>query len=190
MRCTSKLFGFLLVVLPLSTTPQMAAAAETAQAPAALATSAAANDVASEPTREELAAELERQRRIAENARYQVERLRAEIALKDELLELGRQRNRELYDTGSEILNRYAELDFGDVISAREPFIQKGRVELENLVQSYEDALRAARFTEDTLPPSVEKRMREELARMRESSVSQASQDHQAEAGDGHAQAE
>lgn len=166
----SSLIGILLAFGP--SAMQTAAAAQVPQAPAAVADPSAAQDFAAgkeagDPALERLEAELERQRRIAENARYQVERLRAEIALKDELLELGRQRNRELYETGSEILQRYAEMDFGDVVSAREPFVQKGRVELENSVQDYEDALRAARFTGDTLPPSVEARMREELARAR-----------------------
>lgn len=160
---------------------QTAAATQAPQAQVAAANPAIGPSSASDPAREQLEAELERQRQIAKNARYQVERLRAEIALKDELLELGRQRNRELYDTGNEILDRYAGMDFGDVLSAREPFVQKGRVELENLVQDYEDALRAARFTEDTLPPSVEERMHEELAEAQASGAGETPQDTQSE---------
>ncbi|AKM06374.1 hypothetical protein AM2010_285 [Pelagerythrobacter marensis] len=166
-------FSFIGILLAFGTSAmQTAAVAQAPQTQAAVADPSLAQDFATgeeaaEPAIERLRAELERQRRIAENARYQVERLRTEIALKDELLELGRERNRALYSTGSEILQRYADMGLGDVVSAREPFVQKGRVELENLVQDYEDALRAARFTGDTLPPSVEQRMREELTEAR-----------------------
>lgn len=182
------LYRFSLIGLLLALGPSAMQTAATAQTPQAQ-TAAADTSGGAETGRAEtgdaageaLAAELERQRRIADNARYQVERLRAEIALKDELLEFGRQRNRELYDTASEILERYAQMDLGDALSAREPFVQKGRVELENLVQSYEDALRSARFTEDTLPPSVEQRMREELGQARESSAAASPQANQSE---------
>ena len=99
-----------------------------------------------------------RQQVAVDNARQQVEALRAEMALKDELLLLARDRNAELYTVASEILARHAKQ------RSWEPFIQSSRVRLENLVQSYEDRLRAARVTAATLPPSVEARMQQELA--------------------------
>lgn len=164
------------------TTQAVAAAEKPSKTSAAAAAQTGSTSPDRSPARlsgDALHRELERQRQIAENARYQVERLRAEMALKDELLELARKRNGELYATGVEILNRYADVDIGDVFSAREPFVQKGRVKLENLVQDYEDALRAARFTEQTLPPSVERRMREELG-----AAPGAAQDSDASAAD------
>ncbi len=99
-----------------------------------------------------------RQQVAVDNARLQVEALRAEIKLKDELLVLARDRNAELYKIASEILARHARK------RSWEPFIQSSRVRLENLVQSYEDRLRAARVTEATLPPSIAERMERELA--------------------------
>jgi len=113
--------------------------------------------------KETLETELRRQSLIADNARQQVEQVRRELAAKNELLELARTRNAALYETALEILERYRRKDFGAVLAGAEPFVQKSRVRLENLVQDYEDRLRAARVTETTLPPSVEARMREEL---------------------------
>ena len=99
-----------------------------------------------------------RQQVAVDNARQQVEALRAEIALKDELLVLARERNAELYAVASEILARHAKQRSWEI------FVQSSRVRMENLVQSYEDRLRAARVTEATLPPSVSERMQRELA--------------------------
>jgi len=112
---------------------------------------------------EALQAELRRQSMIVDNARQQVAQIRQEMATKDELLELGRTRNAELYKAALEILDRYRRKDFGAVLAGGEPFVQKSRIRLENLVQDYEDRLRAARVTETTLPPSVEARMQQEL---------------------------
>lgn len=112
----------------------------------------------------DLRRQLDRQTLIADNARGQLDRARGEAKLKDELIELGRTRNTELLKLGREILDRYGRKDFFDLVGGSEPFVQSSRVRLENLVQDYEDKLRAARFTKDTLPPSVEARMRAELA--------------------------
>lgn len=54
-------------------------------------------------------------------------------------------RNVELYKVGNEILNRYAKFTLGDALGAREPFIGTSRVKLENLIQDYDDRLRAQR---------------------------------------------
>lgn len=50
-------------------------------------------------------------------------------------------KNVALYKVGSEILDRYAHVGFGDVIGGHEPFLGLKRVELENLVQDYQDKL-------------------------------------------------
>lgn len=52
-----------------------------------------------------------------------------------------RARNMALFEVGSEILDRYADMDLGDALAAREPFIGFKRVELQNLVQEYLDKL-------------------------------------------------
>lgn len=113
---------------------------------------------------ETLRRQLDRQTLIADNARGQLNQGREEAKLKDELIELGRARNAELLKIGREILDRYARKDFFALFGDGEPFVQASRVRMENLVQDYEDKLRAQRFTKDTLPPSVEARMRADLA--------------------------
>jgi chromosome segregation ATPase len=50
-------------------------------------------------------------------------------------------KNTELFKIGNDILERYAAMDLGDVLHAREPFIGIKRVELENLMQDYQDKL-------------------------------------------------
>ncbi|WP_197054320.1 hypothetical protein [Sphingomonas sp. 37zxx] len=104
-----------------------------------------------------LEAELARQTLIASNARQSLDALRAEVKLKDELLVLGRERNAELYAIAMEIAKKHVRSDDW------EPFFQGERVKMENLRQSYEDRLRAARVYESTLPPSVQKQMDAEL---------------------------
>lgn len=128
-----------------------------AAAPAQAQTPTPAAPVAAETDAQREARYL-RQQVAADNARQQVEALRAEMKLKDELLLLARERNAELYSIASEILARHAKR------RSWEPFIQASKVRLQNAVQAYEDRLRAARFTDATLPPSVEARMKSELA--------------------------
>lgn len=106
----------------------------------------------------ELRDRYQRQQIVADNARQETDALRAELKLKDELLVLGRQRNAELYATASEVLERLAGR------KSLEPFVQARRVSMENLVQDYEDRLRAARVYDTTLPPSVELRMQQALS--------------------------
>jgi len=52
-----------------------------------------------------------------------------------------RAKNAALYRLGKEILNRYEKLGLGEQFLAREPFIGRTRVALENLVQDYDDKL-------------------------------------------------
>lgn len=125
--------------------------------------------VASEPTPEMiiqgLSARLAQTEQALANHRVQLAQVRSEIALKDELIVLGRERNAELYGIAQEILERYGDIGWSEMVTRREPFIQTTRVRLENSIQDYEDRLRAARIYESTLPPSVERRMTEELER-------------------------
>ncbi len=50
-------------------------------------------------------------------------------------------KNVALFKVGNEILARYAGIGLGDALGAREPFIGFKRVELQNLVQDYQDKL-------------------------------------------------
>jgi chromosome segregation ATPase len=52
-------------------------------------------------------------------------------------------RNAELFRLGSEILDRYEKFGLGEQFLAREPFVGRARVELENQVDTYEDQLLA-----------------------------------------------
>lgn len=56
--------------------------------------------------------------------------------------------NAELYKVGTEILDRYAGVGIGDALASREPFIGFKRVELQNLVQDYQDKLLDQKVTQ------------------------------------------
>ncbi len=56
-------------------------------------------------------------------------------------------RNAALERLGNEILDRYAKFSLGEQFLAREPFIGRTRVELENLIQGYQDKLLSQRAT-------------------------------------------
>lgn len=148
------------------------------QASAQQAAPAVAITPAPAPTPEEqiatLQARLAQSEQALANHRALLAQARAAGALKDELLILGRTRNAELYQIASDILDRYAGVGIGEALVRREPFVQAARVDLQNRVQDYEDRLRAARIDETTLPPSVEQRMDEDLARRRAESAAAA----------------
>lgn len=123
-----------------------------------------------------LQARLAQREQALQNHRTLLAQARAEGALKDELLILGRARNAELYAIASEILDRYAGVGIGESLARREPFVQAARVDLQNRVQDYEDRLRAARIDETTLPPSVERRMDEDLQRRRAAAAAETAE--------------
>jgi len=50
-------------------------------------------------------------------------------------------KNAELFRIGSEILERYEKFSLGAQFLAREPFVGRARVELENQIQDYDDKL-------------------------------------------------
>jgi chromosome segregation ATPase len=55
-------------------------------------------------------------------------------------------RNQQLYKVGQEILDAYAHMDMGTVLSARQPFAAAARVKLENAAQGYGDRLYEQRY--------------------------------------------
>jgi chromosome segregation ATPase len=56
-------------------------------------------------------------------------------------------KNEELFRLGNEILTRYEKFSLGEQFLAREPFIGRARVELENQIQDYGDQLQAQKAT-------------------------------------------
>ena len=62
------------------------------------------------------------------------------ITLERQVADL-RARNTALFRLGKEILTRYEKLGLGEQFLAREPFVGRTRVALENLVQDYDDKL-------------------------------------------------
>jgi hypothetical protein len=63
-----------------------------------------------------------------------------EVALERKVEDLSA-RNAELFRLGSEILDRYEKFGLGAQFLAREPFVGRARVELENQIQDYDDKL-------------------------------------------------
>lgn len=60
-------------------------------------------------------------------------------------------KNLALFTVGNEILDRYAGRDFSEALAAKEPFLGFKRVELQNLVQDYQDKL----LDQKALPQAV-----------------------------------
>lgn len=125
-------------------------------------------DLAAQKTGQaETDAKLRQQATAAANMAAVADNARQTLALRDELLELCRARNAELYTLGKEALDRYVSMDSAEFFARREPFAQLKRVQMENAAQDFEDRLRAARVHKETLPPSLEKKMQSDLAKPR-----------------------
>ena len=58
-----------------------------------------------------------------------------------------KEKNAALYKVGLEILDRYAGIGIGDAMASREPFVGFKRVELQNIVQDYQDQLLDGKVT-------------------------------------------
>ena len=56
-------------------------------------------------------------------------------------------KNLTLYQTASEILNRYEKFSLGEALSAKEPFIGLSRVKLQEQVQDYQDKLQSQKLS-------------------------------------------
>jgi chromosome segregation ATPase len=84
----------------------------------------------------------QRARALAERERLFTE-LQSRHSTQAEGLNACMANNQSLHALGNELLARYAGKGFGDVLAVNEPFLQFKRVELENLVQGYQDKLDA-----------------------------------------------
>lgn len=100
------------------------------------------------------------------------EALRAKAASKAviaerKLAERERQ-NLELYETGSEVLERLQNFGLGTALTAREPFVGVTRVKLQNLVQDYGDRLEDSKYnpfqkqSAESAAPTAEKTVENE----------------------------
>lgn len=122
--------------------------AETDKAIAALKAAAAEQAAELAATRAELAKTRESLAKVVDYAKKtETERndLSSRLAQTETRADDYRSRNVALYKLGNEILDRYAKFSLGDALGAREPFIGTSRVKLENLIQEYDDRLRAQR---------------------------------------------
>lgn len=67
--------------------------------------------------------------------------LTEQLATAEQQNEICIAKNQELFTVGNEILDRLANIRVGEAIALREPFIGLRRVQLQNIVQDYEDEL-------------------------------------------------
>jgi chromosome segregation ATPase len=68
-------------------------------------------------------------------------KLAADLVALQHKIEDWETKNLALFKLGSEILTRYEKFGLGEALAAREPFVGRTRVRLENLVQDYQDKL-------------------------------------------------
>lgn len=99
----------------------------------------------------ELVALTEKQQALLASSKVAQEKAAAtEARLKQEQEGLGQRLfvcvsdNKTLVNLGRELLTRYEEKGIGEVLSANEPFVQTGRVKLENFKAAYSQRLEAA----------------------------------------------
>lgn len=111
---------------------------------------------------EQLRATTTRQAQAVQNVQSMLQNAQSSLALRDELVGLCRSRNEEMYKVGQELIGMYRDKDFNS-FTKREPVLQIQQVKLQNLMQDFADRLRDQRVYEDTLPPSLEKKMQESL---------------------------
>lgn len=84
-----------------------------------------------------------RAQRMSEGERSAADLL-ARYRSQNAALDLCARHNRSLQAVSMELLDRWQRHDWRDVLVAREPLVQSRRVEIENLVQGYEDRIDAA----------------------------------------------
>jgi chromosome segregation ATPase len=85
--------------------------------------------------------DLETQAVATKDAEASGEQLKEKNAILARRVADREQKNLALFLLGNEILARYEDFGLGKAIQAKEPFVGRARVRLENLVQDYEDQL-------------------------------------------------
>jgi hypothetical protein len=81
---------------------------------------------------------------IARTRDGDAKRLEAEAVRLREQVRLAEQKNAELYKLGHDLLDLYDKKDLGDLLAGSEPVTKLKRVEYENIMQDYQDKLRAS----------------------------------------------
>jgi chromosome segregation ATPase len=111
-------------------------------------TQALANEVAQYKTAAEQASGTAQQ--------AQADRDKLQTALADAQKQVGIcvEKNTRLLKLGNEILDAYQQFDVGEAIAANEPFVSIHRVELENMVQDFDDRLHEGKFDPHAKQPS------------------------------------
>jgi len=89
----------------------------------------------------------------AQQAQAGHDKMQADLAASQNLLNVCETKNTALVKVGDEILDAYQNFDFGDALGANEPFIGLKRVELENLAQDYGDRLYDGKFDPHAVHP-------------------------------------
>lgn len=79
--------------------------------------------------------------------------LRAQVTQLGTQLQRTRADNASLVELGRELLKRYEEKGLGEVFSAKEPFVQVGRVKLENFLTEYGRRIDGLQARSDGTPP-------------------------------------
>lgn len=112
----------------------------------------------------ELAAlKAQHQALVAASKAAQVQATETEAALRAQVATLSSQLQRAVADNvtlselGLELLQRYEDKGLGEVFSANEPFVQTGRVKLENLKADYGRRIQAAQVKQGPGPASASK---------------------------------
>jgi Tfp pilus assembly protein FimV len=69
-----------------------------------------------------------------------------QFGVSQQQLETCSAKNQQLYAVGKDILDAYVHIDFGKMLSSRQPFAARARVRLENAAQGYGDRLYDQRY--------------------------------------------
>jgi len=78
-------------------------------------------------------------------------KLAARVVVLDRIVADHRTKNAEMYQLGTDILNRYEKFGLGTALTAREPFVGLTRVKFENLIQDYSDKLSDSKIKVESL---------------------------------------
>jgi colicin import membrane protein len=86
--------------------------------------------------------------KLARTSEAERQRLSSEASFKQDAIAQCEAKNVKLYAQGQEILHAYETVDFGTLLSSREPFATKSRVKYEQIAQEYGDKLYEGKFDE------------------------------------------
>lgn len=93
--------------------------------------------------------------KMARASEAERQRLAGEAAGQSAAIQQCEAKNGELYALGNEILRAYETVDFGDVLSSRQPFAAKARAKYEEIAQGYGDKLYQGQFDARAVAPPV-----------------------------------